>query len=152
MTGKPVADWLRQGPETGSLARQAAHLMNLQRLYAGVVPAPLAAASQVASLRDGILHVSATNGAVAAKLRQMAPTIAARIHERDQQVNQIHVAVQGNVPGPWPAPRKRARLPEDALPAIEALAGQVADPGLREALERMARRHRRPRADDDGAR
>jgi hypothetical protein len=34
-------------------------------------------------------------------------------------------------------------VPDDALPAIEALAGQVADPGLREALERMASRHRR---------
>lgn len=144
MTGKPVADWLRQGSETGSLARQAAHLMNLQRLYAGLVPAPLAAASRVASLREGILHVTAMNGAVAAKLRQMAPTLAARIRERDQQVNQIHVAVQGNAPAPVPVPPKRARLPENALPAIDALAGSVADPGLREALERMAGRHRGP--------
>jgi hypothetical protein len=143
VTGKPVSDWLRQGPESGSLARQAAHLMNLQRIYAGVVPAPLAAASQVVSLRDGILHVTARNGAVAAKLMQMAPTLAARIHERDRHVNQIHVAVQGNVPGPPPAPPKRARVPDNALPAIEALAGQVADPGLREALERLAIRHRR---------
>lgn len=149
MTGKPVADWLHQLPETGSLARQAAHLMALQRLYAELVPAALARSSQVVSLRGETLHVAATNGAVAAKLRQMAPGLAERIHKQDQHVKQIHVAVQGNRAESRTPTAKRARLSPGALPAITALADRVDDPDLRAALERMAARHRR--AEDAGA-
>ena len=143
MPGKPVAEWLSQGPETGPLVRQAARLIILQRMYAELVPAALAAASRVVSLREGTLHVTATNGAVAAKLRQMGPTLVIRFIERDQKVNQIHVAVQGDRPRPASAPRERSRLPEAAVPAIEALAQQVEDPLLRQALGRLAARHKR---------
>lgn len=142
MPGKPVVDWLQLGSETAPLARQAARHMALQRLYAQLVPAAVAAMSRVAALRGDTLHLAAMNGAVAAKLRQLAPTLVNQIRERDHEVNRIQVAVQGATAGPAPAPCKRARLPQQALPAIEALAERVQDPPLREALARMARRHR----------
>lgn len=142
MPGKPVADWLQLGLESGPLARQAARHMALQRRYAQLVPAAMSAMSHVAALRGGTLHLVAMNGAVATKLKQIAPTLVAQIRERDHEVNRIQVTVQGSVAVGAPAPRKRARLPAEALPAIEALAASVSDPALREALDRMVRRHR----------
>jgi len=147
MSGKPVAEWLLQGPETSYLVRLAARHLALQRTYEQIVPPPVATLSYVAASRGDTVQIVATNGAVAAQLKQLASRLAAQFRERGQEVNRIEVGVQGRFaePGfaePGPPPPKRARLPLQAVAAIEDLAANMADASLRSALDRFAKRHR----------
>ena len=149
MAGKSVAEWLQRSQETAPLVQQAVRYMNLQRLLAQLVPASVAPMCHVAAFRDGTLHIAANNGAIAAKLKLLTSCLLTQIREMAPEVNRIQVGVQGSLPEPSPVTRKGARLPRKALPAIDELAGQVADAPLREALERMAARHRGGGGKDD---
>lgn len=89
------------------------------------------------------MQIVATNGAIAAKLKQLASRLTVQFRERGQEVNRIEVMVQGRFfAEPGPPPPKRARLPLQAVAAIEDLAANMADASLRSALDRFAKRHR----------
>jgi hypothetical protein len=142
MSGKPVAEWLLQGPETSHLVRLAARHLALQRTYEQIVPPAVATLSYVAAFRGDTVQIVATNGAIAAKLKQLASRLAVQFRERGQEVNRIEVGVQGRLAEPGPPPPKRAHLPPQAVAAIEDLAANMADASLRSALDRFAKRHR----------
>jgi len=143
MSGKPVAEWLLQGPETSLLVRLAARHLALQRTYEQIVSPSVATSSCVAASRGDTVQIVATNGAIAAKLKQLASRLTVQFRERGQEVNRIEVMVQGRFfAEPGPPPPKRARLPLQAVAAIEDLAANMADASLRSALDRFAKRHR----------
>ncbi|MFN7278403.1 MAG: DciA family protein [Betaproteobacteria bacterium] len=143
MSGKPVAEWLLQGPETSLLVRLAARHLALQRTYEQIVSPSVATSSCVAASRGDTVQIVATNGAIAAKLKQLASRLTVQFRERGQEVTRIEVMVQVRFfAEPGPPPPKRARLPLQAVAAIEDLAANMADASLRSALDRFAKRHR----------
>jgi hypothetical protein len=143
MATKAISDWLMAQGETDTVVSRAKQLLALERLYANCVPETLARASAVANLRDGILLLRAENGAVASKLRQLAPTLLGKIQKTNQEVTQVQVTVQVT---PDASPAARAEKPgmsPEAMHQVEALAESLPESSLKTALARMTARQRR---------
>ena len=130
--------------ELKTLSAGMRRLQDLQKLYLRSAPRELAGSSRVKNYRTGTLFVSADNAAVAAKLKQLAPTVLASIRKTEPQITGIRIEVQ--VSG---AARQRPRKPQKtaltpgAVEQFEALAKRVPDGGLKAAISRLVRRHGR---------
>ncbi len=115
----------------------------LQQLYTACAPPDLIQASRVVNHRNGMLVIAADNGAIAAKLRQLAPRLLKNLQKQRAEVTGIRVQVQvrQTTPAP-PASAKKSILPIDLIDNFESLSEQVKDPGLRSALAKFAARRR----------
>jgi hypothetical protein len=128
--------------ETDDTVSQARRLLALQRLYANCVPEALGRASAVANLRDGILFLRAENGAVASKLRHLAPSLLEKIQKTNQEVTQIHVAVQVGREPPAASNARKQGVSLEGVHQIEALTESLPESSLKAALSRLAERQR----------
>jgi hypothetical protein len=70
--------------------------MELQRVFLEAAPSSLKDCASVGNLTSGVLVLLARNGAVAAKLNQMAPTLLTTYRDRGFEVTKVRVAVQVN--------------------------------------------------------
>lgn len=120
-------------PEADRLRR-----MN-QRLGASVAPA-VARACQVGAVRDGIAIVYCRNGAAAARVRSQGASLARALASDDLPVSGIKVKVRAD----WarPAPAEKPGLDEGALDAWRQLSSVLPEGDLRQAVQRLLRRHR----------
>jgi hypothetical protein len=125
-------------PELRHLADRAARMQALQQCYTACVPPSLARASRVGQLENQVLTICSDNGAVAAKLRQLAPELMRQFQRRNIGVADIQVRVQISVPPPQPRPATVTPLSaggrERVLDALDAMR----DSPLKEALRRLA--------------
>ena len=139
MPARKLAEILGATPELNGLAALSQRVAHLQQIFSEAVPTELSKFSRVSSVRAGTVIVVADNGAIAAKLRQVAPRVLDRLRQRGFELRSIRVEVQvaralRQAPGNPPK-----RLSRKALSAIdEALAATQESP-LRTALERLAR-------------
>ena len=126
-----------------ALNRTMQRIAALQRLYEVSAPPELISASRVVGDRDGTLMIAADNGAIAAKLRQLAPRLLKNLQKQWAEVTGIHIQVQVSQapPRPQPAPKKTP-LSIDLIKDFENLSQRVKDPALRAALSRFAARRR----------
>ena len=125
------------------LSARTRRLQELQTIYFRSAPRRLALASRVRNYRGGTLFVSAVNAAVAAKLRQLAPTLLASIRETEAEITALRIDVQvdGDRYGRQPKSRKITPGPR-ALEQLEALSERVTEGDLKSALMRLVRRQR----------
>jgi len=134
--------YLDASPELHRLADKAEHLRALQRHYEQLAPPALARASHVVYLERNILLLAADNGAVAAKLRQLAPELTRLFKDKGHEVTGIQVRVQVTLP-----PTKRNTLPtslsDTGRKNLNDLAGKLPDSPLKSALQRLARRQKK---------
>ena len=129
--------------ELKALSARALRVRQLQTLYAGCAPRELAQLSRVRNYRTGTLLVSADNAAVAAKLKQLTPTLLASIRKIEAEITGIRIEVQvsGAVHERLPKSKKNA-LGADAIHKFDELAKRVPDGGLKSALSRLVRRQK----------
>ncbi len=113
--------------------------MTLQRHYESIAPPALARSSQVLRLYQQTLFIAANNGAVAAKLRQMAAELISRFQARGCEVTGIQIKVQVSSP-PRPVPPHSRQLGKAAKDALNELDEQLTDSPLKSALRRLVRR------------
>ena len=126
-----------------ALTRTMQRLAALQRLYVVCTPPDLAQASRVVGDRDGMLVIAADNGAIAAKLKQLAPRLLNKLQKQRAEVTGIRVQVQVNKVTPATRTHiEKSPLPVDLIDDFDELSNQVKDPGLRAALGRFAARRR----------
>lgn len=124
-------------PELRSLLDTVQTLAELQRHFAHVAPPQFAQSSQVLGLRHGTLSIATTNGALAAKLRQLAPEIVAKLQNRGCEVSGIRVKVQ--VDYTPSAPKHTVRtLTKTAQHQLLELSQSLGDSPLKQALEKLA--------------
>lgn len=121
------------------LSVQAERLLALQRHYERLAPPPLARASRVIAARQQVLFISADNGAVAAKLRQIAPQLAELFRNAECEVTRIQVKVQVAAPPARPASTP-IRLSVAGRERLSELAGELPDSPLKSVLHRLAAR------------
>lgn len=140
--GRPIADWLSVLERSGTLASHAEQLLRLKAIYARCVPPGMADASELANVRDGVAVVVAHSGAVAHRLRMLAPSVVTALRKAGAVVSELKVVAQAPPPVPEPRP-KQALFSEAALDSVQALAAEIAPSPLRSALEKMAARQRR---------
>ncbi len=131
----------------GGLARLSAHagrLVKLQRVYESIAPSYLAASSRVANYKLGKVVIHADSGAVAAKLRQMLPSLLGEFSLEGAEVTEIQVKVQPNHGAPQHKKRAQtASVGTSAKSDLHRLAEALPEGSpLKEALERLVQRSR----------
>jgi hypothetical protein len=99
-TIRSLEDCLRADEGMARLASHASRLVRLQAILAANLPAGLARVARVANLKSGKLLIHADNGAVAAKLRQLAPRLTDLVRIEAAEVNGIEIRVQGRSGNP----------------------------------------------------
>lgn len=139
---RPIAAWLSGLERSNALASHAEMLLRLQAIYARCVPPGMASASELANVRDGVAVVIAHSGAVAHRLRMLAPSLVLALRKGGAAVSELKVVAQA--PPPAPVPREKHALPSQAaLDSVQALAAALEPSPLRSALEAMAARQKR---------
>ncbi|HYH40411.1 MAG TPA: DciA family protein [Burkholderiales bacterium] len=125
-----------------ALSARTRRIQELQTLYLRSAPRELAGSSRVKDCRTGTLLISADNAAVAAKLKQQAPSLLASIRKTEREITGIRIEVQvGGAASERRYKSKKIPLSPDALEKIDGLSKRVSDDGLKNALSRLVRRH-----------
>lgn len=138
MMTQTIKNLLGKTPEFRAILDKSAHLLALQRHLVAVVPSYLAQNSQVSGLQFGILTVVTSNATIAAKLRQLAPELAAQLRLRGCEVSGIQVKVQvAYTPHRVTLPPRNLSVP--AREALEHLNHTLSDCPLKAALDKMLR-------------
>jgi len=130
---------LRQLPELQGLTRQVKRLSALQATLADALPANLAGSVALAIAETGELVLYADNGAVATKLKHLAPRILIFLQQRGIEVTGIRVQMQVGIRHN-PLPQKQIFLSPEGRKAIQNLAKRIESSPLKTALEQLSRR------------
>lgn len=118
---------------------RARRIAALQQAYLTAVPGELARASAVGYEQQGTLVVLAANGAVAARLRHLAPRLHLTMQKQFPEVKGIRIEVQ-LVRGTNRRSRPIRRIGATGLGQLKALESELPDGPLRDALRRLIRR------------
>jgi hypothetical protein len=141
MTSRSLQEHLASGDSMARLAAHAQRLLQFQHLLEVALPAKLQPHARVANFRLGKLFIHAANGAVAAKIRQLGPSLASDLSVKDQKVTQIEVRVQARNPCLPQVPHERPVLPGEAQRReLSELARRLPDNSpIKSALNRLLR-------------
>lgn len=140
---KPLNNYLADSDGAGRLMAHVALLRKLARIYENTAPEHLGQASRVANYKSGTVVIHADNGAVAVKLRQMAPTLAREFSNRGVECSGVQVKVQALEISSHSSTPPHRPLPARAGRELADLAGGMPDSPLREAIETLLRRSAR---------
>ena len=87
---------LRLTPEHQRLFSCADELAQMQQVFMKIAPPQLTQRSTLGAFVEGDLSIYAPNGAIAAKLKQMLPSLLLKFRARGYEVTAIRIAVQAN--------------------------------------------------------
>jgi hypothetical protein len=140
---RSVGSVLSSAPELGTITRQARKLLNLQSALARALPQALTDQAAVATLESGTAVVLASNGTVAAKLKQMSRRLLQKLRQQDPEISSIQVRVQ-EPSVVKPLPQKRISLSPSAVEALDSLSRRLESSPLRTSIEAICLRHATP--------
>jgi hypothetical protein len=144
LPNRTIGDLLVATEELKTLTARTRRLRELQKLYSRSAPRELAGSSRVKSYKAGVLCVTADNGVVAAKLKQLAPTLLRAIRRSDADVAAIRIEVQVRAMQTSRQHERRPKtLPPQAVDAFQELAERVTEEPLKLALANLIRHHRK---------
>jgi hypothetical protein len=126
-------------PQLQGLNRQVRRLLALQDILTEVLPDSLASSTTVALSAANELVLFADSGAIAAKLKLLAPRILDFFRQQGHEVTAIRVQVQVRIRHN-PLPQKQISLSPIARQAISELSSTLGASPLKSALERLGRR------------
>ena len=110
-----------------------------QKVWNDSVPEQLKSASHAGNVEHKRLTVYVENGAVAAKLKLLLPSILTKLQKQGLAISSIRVQVQVKVQAEKTTKPNRT-LSESAAKEIDALANQVEGTALGEVLKRLSKR------------
>jgi hypothetical protein len=139
---KNPCQFLNQADAISALMPQAERLNELREILASLLPESLARHCSVANFKEGRVVVFAANGATAAKLKLMLPSLLEQLSRRVTEVTGMEVAVQVPVSAPQTTD-KYAKMSSDAVSELARLCEQLPDSELKSALARIVFQHRR---------
>jgi hypothetical protein len=139
---KSPCAFLDQAEGVAALMPQAERLLKLRKILASLLPDSLARRCTVANFKQGRVVVFASNGATAAKLKLMLPSLLEQLSGRATQVTGLEVVVQAWESEPQ-VPEKSSKMSEAAISELTALGEQLPDSELKSAISRIAFQHRR---------
>ena len=137
---RSAIDWLGANEAFRAASQQGARLLRFQqaldRASGGLRLTVIALNGEQATL-------AASNAAAAAKLRQSEPSLRERLAAEGWPIERFRIRAE---PPRWlrraPSPRIKPPIPDDGVRAVAALAHAVDDGPLKDALQRLAARHR----------
>ncbi len=89
----PVLQAVQRAPSLAGLAQLAKRSAQCLQLVTPLIPVPMRSAVQAGSLDAGQWCLLAANSAVAAKLRQLSPALAAHLRTHGQEVQEIRIKI-----------------------------------------------------------
>ena len=137
---KSLDNYLETADGAGHVLTHAKLLMKLAGTYQRIVPVHLGQASRLANFKSGIVVILAASGAVAAKLKQMAPTLAERFRQSGVECNGVQVKVQACQIARQSTSSTLKPLSTTASRTIVDLRDTLPDSPLREALDHLLSR------------
>jgi hypothetical protein len=130
-----LENYLDAADGAGKVLAHARLLMKLTRLYQEIAPAHLGQASSLANFKSGIIVIHAASGAVAAKLRQLAPTLADGFCKRGVECNGVQIKVQAHKTVTQSMASTQKPISSRASRELEGLRDSLPESPLRAALE-----------------
>ena len=129
--------YLESANGAGQLMAHARLLVKLGRLYQEIAPPHLCQASSLANYKTGIVIIHAESGAVAAKLRQLAPTLADGFSKRGIECTGVQVKVQAREISAQSTTSTQKPLSARTRKELGDLCDHLPDSPLRAALESL---------------
>ena len=138
-----LENFLEAADGAGRVLAHAKLLVKLARVYQELTPAHLTQASKLANYKSGTIVIHAVSGAVAAKLRQMAPTLAAGFSKRGIECNGVQVKVQAREFGAQSRTSTLKPLSSASSHSLASLRDTLPPSPLRDALNTLLTRSAR---------
>lgn len=142
---KSLENYLEVADGAGKVLAHARLLIKLAHLYQEIAPAHLGQASCLANYKSGIIVIHAASGAVAAKLRQLAPTLAEGFSKRGVECNGVQIKAQARENIEQSTTSTQKPLSSRACLEIEGLRDSMPASPLRLALDTLLARSSRAR-------
>lgn len=139
MTAERIGRLFDKLPQLQTLNREIRKQLALQTILVEILPADLRRSVTVVASGTGELVLLADNGAVAAKLRQLAPRILNHFRQRGINANGIRVQTQVSIRYK-PLPQKQISLGKNAHQALLQLSSSLKDSPLKAAIEKLGQR------------
>jgi hypothetical protein len=133
-------NYLSDGDGAGRLMAHARLLQKLGHIYAAAAPEHLGKASRVANYKSGTILIHADNGAVAVKLRQMAPSLASEFVKKGVECSGVQVKVQALEIAHHSQGASGHPLPAGASRSLSELADSMPASPLRDAIRTFLKR------------
>ena len=137
---KTLENYLEATDGAGKVLAHARLLIKLANLYQKIAPAHLSQASTLANYKSGIIVIHATTGAVAAKLRQLAPSLSDGFSKRGIECNGVQVKVQAPEINTQSMTSTQKPLSIKTEQGLCELRDQLPQSPLRSALEKLLAR------------
>jgi len=142
MHPKNPCAFLDQSDGIAPLMPQARRLIELRKILAAMLPESLARSCSIANYKQGKVVIFAANGATAAKLKLMLPTLSEQLSQRGIEVTGLEVCVQPLSSGSQVV-EKSAKISREATLELARLCEQLPDSELKTTLGKFASRHRK---------
>lgn len=137
MQSKNLRAYLDSAVGIASLLPQAERLIELRHIYTKLVPQQLLRSSSIVNYRQQNVVIFAENNAIAAKLRLLTPRLINDFSKSGVEVTGIRLEVQPRQTPLNETMPKRARLSRAGAESLGALASQLPDSKLKQALVGM---------------
>lgn len=141
MSARPLYVHLEAQDALTRLTLHARLISRAQRAYEKFLPLELIQVSRVLNVKQGVVVISASSGAVAHRLKQLLPSAREALRESVGEVTEVRVKVQAYDP-----PRVNAAVPHRPVSdsarrsVVSGAAAMDPDSPLRKALERLVNR------------
>ncbi|MDR2112364.1 MAG: DciA family protein [Candidatus Accumulibacter sp.] len=143
MRDKTLENFLDSADGAGMVLAHARELLRLSGLYRQIAPAYLSEASRLVNYKSGTVIVHAANGATAAKLRQLATTLADGFSRRGVECGKVEVRVRAIEFQERPASPRQKPLSGRTFQTLGRLRDTLSDSELRQAVDSLIRRSAR---------
>jgi hypothetical protein len=145
MQAKQIGEYLVSNDGTGRLVPQAALLLTIRRRLSAALPDYLRRSCTIANYKQGIVVIFASNNAVGAKLRLLAPKLIEALGKHGMQVTGITVHVQaGSSFGAQPIEKKALSLSPSASNSLARLSEKLPTGRLKHAIDALAEKTSNP--------
>jgi hypothetical protein len=137
--------WLDSGGPSADVLTTARYLLDLEQATRQGLPAGLAQACKAARIDGQQMTLAVPSPAHAAKLRQLAPSIATQLSLQGWNISEVSVKVQARLSENRTKPlqaRNKTALDAVALDAFDQLGSQLRPGPLADAVQRLLRHHR----------
>jgi hypothetical protein len=134
--------FLNQADSIAALMPHTERLVKLREILASLLPESLARRCTVANFKQGRVIVFASNGATAAKLKLMLPSLLEHFSGRATEVTGLEVVVQAPDFEPQVS-EKSAKISSETVAELAKLSEQLPDSELKSSLLRIVFQHRR---------
>lgn len=137
---QPLRAVLTRDPRIAGLLARTDPLRRAQAVYERIVPPTLTRVSRVLLIEGGQIRLAADSGAVAARLRQLAPGLATEFNREGVDCTSIRVSVQVRTARPEGRKGLEKHIDAAGRAALERLAAETSDADLKRALTRLLAR------------